>query len=97
MLCEKTFLYMFVDESGYLGPRGSNFFVIACLSTTNVKPIENIIKRVRERKLKKKWREVAELKANSSSPEIRIAVLNRLVKCECEIGLIVIDKKQIKD
>ena len=40
-------------------------------------------------------KEIAELKANSSSDEIRNEVLKRLVKCDCEINLIIIDKKQI--
>lgn len=94
---ERSFVYIFVDESGDLGKHGSPFFIIACLSTTNARPIERIIKRVRERKLKRKKRDVTELKANSSSPEIREEVLKRLAKCECEIGLIIIDKKKVRE
>lgn len=97
MFSGKTFAYVFVDESGDLGKHGSNYFVIACLSTNNVKTIERIIKKVRQRRLKKSKREIPELKANSSSPEIRTDVLKRLSRCECEIGLIVIDKRQIKE
>ena len=46
-------LYMFIDESGDLGKYGNQYFTIAALCTTNPKPIENIIKRIRQRKLKK--------------------------------------------
>ncbi len=91
------FSYIFVDESGDLGKLGSKYFTIACLSTTDTKPIERIIKKVRQRKLKKKMKEVSELKANSSSPRIREDVLKRVSKCNCEIGLIVIDKEKVRE
>jgi hypothetical protein len=86
-----------MDESGDLGEYGTKCFVIACLSTSNPLPVERIVKKVRERKLKKKMRAVSELKANSSSPEVRINVLNRLVRCDCRIDLIIIKKKQVRN
>lgn len=92
----KSFKYVFVDESGDLGEHGSKCFVIACLSTLDPKPIERIIKKVRERKIEKRFRDVPELKANSSSPEIRRGVLSRLATCDCEINIVVIDKQSIK-
>ncbi|MCX6800630.1 MAG: DUF3800 domain-containing protein [Candidatus Diapherotrites archaeon] len=97
MVFEKITTYIFVDESGDLGKHGSNYFVIACLSTGDPRPIERIVKKVRERRLKRKMREITELKANSSNQEIRIDVLKRLVKCECKIDLIIIDKKQVTE
>ena len=97
MVFGKTFAYIFVDESGDLGKHGSDYFTIACLSTPNPKAIERIIKRVRQRKLKKKKRDINELKANSSSYAIRVDILQRLIKCDCEIGLIVINKKQVRE
>jgi hypothetical protein len=97
MFSEKTFLYVFVDESGDLGKHGSNFFVIACLSTTNVKPLGRIIKKIRQRRLKKKLRELPEIKANSSTPKIRKEILRKVAACDCKIDIIVIDKKQIKE
>ncbi|MFA5358120.1 MAG: DUF3800 domain-containing protein [archaeon] len=97
MSLEKIVTYIFVDESGDLGKLGSSYFVIACLSTADPKPIERIVKKVRERRLKRKMREVAELKANSSSEEVRIDVLQRLSRCDCKIDLIVINKKQVTE
>jgi len=97
MFASSAFVYVFVDESGDLGRHGSNFFVIACLSTTNARPLERIIKKVRVRRLKKKLHALPELKANSSTPEVRKEVLQRLVSCDCKIDLIVIDKRQVRD
>ena len=55
-----------------------------------------IMKRLRERKLKKKLRELHEIKANNSNEEIRKFVLNRLLTVECSISAVVIPKSKIQ-
>lgn len=89
--------YIFIDESGDLGKFGSRYFVIAALCTTNPEKIYHCIKKVRERKLKKKLNEVAELKGNNSNEAIRKAVLKGLIKCDCEIHIITVDKTKVRD
>ena len=53
------------------------------------------MKRVRQRRLKKKLKEVNEIKANNSTPEIRKYVLSELNKQECNIFSIAVDKNKI--
>lgn len=89
----KVFIYL--DESGDLGKHGSRFFTVAALCTKEPKQIENMIKHVRERKLKKKLKNLNELKGNNSSPEVRKHVLSKLAKLDCSISVIVITKEQI--
>ncbi|MBI5228228.1 DUF3800 domain-containing protein [Candidatus Micrarchaeota archaeon] len=87
--------YIFIDESGDLGQLGSKFFSIVALSTHEPIKIGRIIKRLRERKIKKKLKELAEIKANNSTEEIRKFVLRRLLSIECSISAIAIPKEKI--
>jgi hypothetical protein len=86
---------MYLDESGDLGLLGSKYFTVAVLCTKNPKPIENMMKRIKMRKLSKKLRNVSELKGNNSSPEIRKYVLENIAKQDCHLAIIVITKEQI--
>ena len=86
-----------MDESGDLGKFGSKYFIIAALTTENPKPIENTIKRIRTKKLKKKLKELSEIKGNNSSPEIRRYVLKELMKHDCKFEIIAITKEKVKD
>lgn len=88
-------IYVYLDESGDLGKHGSKFFTVAAICTKNPKPIENMIKKVRERKLKKKLKDISEFKGNNSSPEIRKHILKKLASLDCSIAIIVITKDQI--
>ncbi|MEM5861292.1 MAG: DUF3800 domain-containing protein [Candidatus Aenigmatarchaeota archaeon] len=87
--------YVFVDESGDLGMYGSKFFTIAAIVTDKPKNISRIIKRVRERILKKKLKQLPEIKANSSNRRIREFVLRKIRESDCKIFAIVIDKSKI--
>jgi hypothetical protein len=86
--------YIFVDESGDLGQYGTKSFNISALITENPKPIENRIKHIRERRLRKSLEKVPRLKANNSSPEIRKFVLEGINKCNCRLATIVVDKSK---
>lgn len=93
----KNKLHIFIDESGDLGKLGSKYFTIAALCTKNPKPIENAMKRIKQRKISKRDKKISELKGNNSSKVIRMAVLNKLVKCDCTFNIITITKSQVKD
>lgn len=90
-------VYIFIDESGDLGKHGLRYFVVAALCTANPKPIYNLIKRIRQRKLKKKIKDLSEIKANNSDDNIRNFVLNKLMLTDCEFHIIALDKSQVRD
>ncbi len=89
--------YVFIDESGDLGRLGSKHFIIAAIITNNPKPIAQIIKRIRQRKLKKQIKELPEIKANNSDDRIRELVLTKLSKIDCSIIALVVKKDRIFD
>jgi hypothetical protein len=86
---------IFIDESGDLGKGGSATFTIAFLTTTDTVSLLRIIKKTRQKKLKHYKRDLPELKANSSSPEIRKYVLEQIAKCDCEINCIIVNKNKV--
>ncbi len=90
-------LYIFLDESGDLGKRGSKYFSIAVIYTETPKELERCIKRIRIRKLKRKMKELPEIKANNSSDIIRRRVLKDLLKTSCHIDIITVNKEKIYD
>lgn len=63
--------YIFIDESGDLGKDGSRYFVISAISTHNAFSLSRIIKKARQKLLRKKLREVSEIKAYNSSDRMR--------------------------
>ncbi|MDE1869682.1 MAG: DUF3800 domain-containing protein [Candidatus Micrarchaeota archaeon] len=87
--------HIFIDESGDLGKQGARYFIISAIVANDPKRIRKIMKRFRERRLKKELRQTNEIKANSSTPAIRNYILSSLVKCDCEIFAIVADKGKI--
>lgn len=90
-------IYVFVDESGDLGRLGSKFFSIVCLSTSDEISIGRIIKKARQRKLRKSIKQLPELKGNNSGDDVRKFILNRIAKADCAIDVIVIPKNKIRD
>lgn len=88
-------LFIFLDESGDLGKRGSKYFSIAVVYTENPKELERCIKRIRTRKLKKKLKELSEIKANNSNAAVRRRVLKDLTKTSCHIDVITVNKEKI--
>ncbi len=89
-------LYLFIDESGDLGKLGSKYFSIVALATNDSKKVSRIIKKVRERILNKKLKQIYEIKANNSNERIRKYVLQHLANCNCSISSVVIPKSKIK-
>jgi len=89
--------YIYFDESGDLGiNRGSNFFIVSCVrieDENNNKEFCRILKRVRNNVLKKKLKEIPELKFSNSGKIIREHVLRRISMLDLEIYTIIIYKK----
>lgn len=89
------FLDLYIDESGDLGEYGSKYFTISAIAVKDPAILKRIIKRVRERKLKKKIKELPELKANRADRLTREFVLNKVSKSDCAIFVIVVKKEHI--
>jgi len=89
--------HVYIDESGDLGKQGSEYFIIAAIVTDDPLKLERIVKNVRQRKLKKKIREMPELKANKSNRVIRESILKKVRKTDCQIFAIIVEKKKIYD
>ncbi len=89
--------YIFIDESGDLGKYGTVYFTIVALSSHVPNELARILKRLRERKLKKKLKELSEIKANNSSSDIKRWVLERLNRCDCSISAVAIPKAKVRD
>ena len=77
-------MHIYLDESGNLGysEKSSKYFLIALLVTKNHKSIDNCIKRIRQRKLKKKFKEIPELKFNNSDEIIKKLILKCIANRE---------------
>lgn len=88
--------HIFIDESGDLGPLGSKYFTIVALTTHYSIQLRRIIKKLRERKMKKKLKELPEIKANNSNETIRRFVLNKIAQTECDISAVAIPKTKIR-
>lgn len=89
--------FLFMDESGDLGKLGSKYFTVVVVLVHDAKALSRIIKRVRERKLKKKLRQLNEVKANNSNEAIRNYVLSEINKTSCSISALVVLKDKVKD
>jgi len=91
--------YIFLDESGELGfkEKSSNYFIITLLSCDEgeIYPLRRIIKRVREKLIKKKVKKLPEIKGNNSSDKIRFEVLQRFVKTNSEVFVIILEKSKV--
>ena len=91
--------YIFLDESGELGfkEKSSKYFVITLLSCDEgeLYALRRIIKKVRQKIIKKKMKRYPELKGNNSSEKIRIEVLQRFGKTNSEIFVIILDKSKV--
>jgi len=59
--------------------------------------LKRIIKKTRQRKLKKLIKQLPELKANNSDRPTREFILNKVRKCNCSIFSIVVEKDQVMD
>ncbi|MEK6871495.1 MAG: DUF3800 domain-containing protein [Nanoarchaeota archaeon] len=97
----KIMKYIYLDESGELGfsNKSSKFFTITLLicEVREEREIQRIIKKVRERILKKRLKESQEIKWNNSSKYIKQKIFDKLTKINFEIFTIVLDKSKVYD
>jgi len=92
------FRYMYIDESGDLGNKKgcSSYLVLAALLIDNPKDLDRIIKNMRRNKFKKELRKAAEIRANSSSSEVRNYILKKLNDIKnAKVFYIVLEKKKL--
>lgn len=91
--------YIFLDESGELGFKDSSskYFIITLLSCDEgeIYALKRIIKKVREKIIKKKIKRYPEIKGNNSTDKIRIEVLQRFMKTNSEIFVIILEKSKV--
>jgi hypothetical protein len=86
-----------MDESGDLGftrQLDKDYFVLAVLQTTTPTLVGNCISRARNRVLKKKRRQVSELKASASDERVRNYVLWSLARNPITLYALCLDKHQ---
>ena len=91
---------IYTDESGgyWPGPaRSSPYFVIAALIVNDPLDIKRCFKKIRRNKLKKKFKELPELKFNSSDKIIRRRVLECIASSDVDIWCSVPSKEQLFD
>ena len=87
--------FIYIDESGDLGLKGSKHLVLAALAVDELRPLDRIIKRTR-RRFKKELKGASELKANKSSDEIRQYLLKQVNTLEnAGVFFIVLEKKRL--
>lgn len=94
--------YIYIDESGDLGfsKKGSEYFILTCVKIDDEETNQSfrrIPKKVRQRKLAKKYKKLAELKFSNSNNEIRKNFLLRVSKLNLEIYIVVIKKEKTYD
>lgn len=90
------FKYMYIDESGDLGMKGSKFLILAALMVDDPRELERIIKNMRRNKFKKELRKSQEIKANKSSRAVIRYMLQKLNEVKgCKVFYIVLEKRKL--
>jgi len=93
--------YLFLDESGDMGfgDKSSRYFVITILicGIKEEQELKRVIKRVRQKILKKKLKNSTEIKWNNSNESIKQKVINELSKINFEVFTIILDKSKVYD
>jgi hypothetical protein len=91
--------YIFLDESGELGfgECSSKYFIITLLACdeSEIYALRRIIKKAREKIIKRKLKRYPELKGNNSSDKLRMEILQRFMKTNSEIFAIILDKSKV--
>ncbi len=90
------FAYLYLDESGDLGAKGSQYLILAALLITNPALLTKCIRNMRRHKFRKELRKVQEIKANKSSDDLRRHMLLALNKIpDAKVFYIVLEKKKL--
>ncbi len=88
--------YVYIDESGDLGQRGSKYFIITALWVDNPALFDRLIKNIRRHKFKKQLRKAQEIKANKSSKELIEHILKKFSEIDsAHAQSIILEKKKL--
>ncbi|MFA5247438.1 MAG: DUF3800 domain-containing protein [Candidatus Micrarchaeia archaeon] len=87
--------FVFVDESGDLGTQGTKFFVVAAVQVKEENELSRIIRKARQRKLKKRLSEAPEIKGFNSNPQVRRFILQRIADADCKIYVLAVEKAKV--
>ncbi|GEM_PF-4902757 len=86
-------VYGFLDESQNLQDEGSFFSVVIILTTSPYqKAYQSIFKRTRKNILKRKEKEVPELKFTHSTHQVRVKILKAISKRAISVSAFIVDK-----
>jgi len=88
-------LTMFIDESGDIGPRGSNFLIVVGILSNNTELLYRIIKNCRRNKFNKELVNISEIKGSSSSEILIKHLIKEINKTNCKVYCITLDKNTI--
>lgn len=86
------------DESGNLGKQG-RYFTLACIQTSDLKPLTNVMKNKAVLKTKQKFPEFSsakEIKASEAYPPIKDYFLRKITSKDIKIRYIVADLEHVK-
>lgn len=84
--------YIYIDESGDLGDRGSKNFIMVGIKVKNHKQLERLIIKAR-RIYKKEIGRSNEIKGTNTPPKVKKNILKKLNKIEYQTFIIVFNKK----
>ena len=86
-----------MDESGDLGFKkaSSNVFVVSYITTNDPKILQRSLKKLRQRKLKKKMRELPEFKFYTASDRVKDLMFNKIEELNVVSGYVVVNKNKI--
>ena len=90
---------IYLDESGDLGfgSRASKHFILAAVIARNPSEVGRCIKRVREQRLPKKYKQIPELKFHNSSQTIKGRVLDCVARTDTDIAYAFLRKNQVHE
>ena len=90
-------VYVYIDESGDLGFRGSSsgHFIMAAVATEKPKEIDRKFKKIRKRFLKKKYKDIPEFKFSESDEFIREKILEVINSLDVEIWFLIVEKEKV--
>ena len=84
--------YIFIDESGDLGDKGSKYFIIAAIVVKDYRTLENLINKTR-RIYKKEIGKSNEIKGFNTNPKVKKSILKKLKQKNFKVFIIVFNKK----
>ncbi len=88
--------YVYIDETGDLGEKGSKYFVITAIWVDSPALLDRLIKNIRRYKFRKELKKVEEIKANKSSKELIEHILKKFSQIDsAHAQSIILDKKEV--